>query len=49
MEEFSMQKEKKQKYQEMISIEEYLMKKEIEDRQFRQEESPAFFAAELYV
>lgn len=37
-----MQKEKKQKYQEMISIEEYLMKrrkqKEIEDRQFRQEE-----------
>ena len=23
--------------------------KEIEDRQFRQEESPAFFAAELYV
>lgn len=41
-----MQKEKKQKYQEMISIEEYLMKrrkqKEIEDRQFRQEESPAF-------
>lgn len=48
-----MQKEKKQKYQEMISIEEYLMKrrkqKEIEDRQFRQEESPAFFAAELYV
>ena len=53
MEEFSMQKEKKQKYQEMISIEEYLMKrrkqKEIEGRQFRQEESPAFFAAELYV
>ena len=51
MEEFSMQKEKKQKYQEMISIEEYLMKrrKQKEARQFRQEESRALFAAELYV
>ena len=48
-----MQKEKKQKYQEMISIEEYLMKrrkqKEIEDRQFRLEVCLAFFASELYV
>ena len=42
-----MQKEKKQKYQEMISIEEYLMKrrkqKEIEDRRIQTRRKPCLF------
>ena len=48
-----MQKEKKQKYQEMISIEEYLMKrrkqKEIEDRQSDKKKALPFLRQSIYV
>ncbi len=48
-----MQTEKKEKYQEMISIEQYLMKrrkqKETEDRQRQEEQGTVFWETELYM
>lgn len=48
-----MQKEERQEYQEMLSIEEYLIKrqkqKEQERRQVEQKNSPAVFSTGLYV